>query len=65
MGSTLGGNDPFHDLSAEEKDRLEAELREQGAVLRRAGKAKEGRRKYDRAVEISRIKSKRAHQRRD
>jgi hypothetical protein len=60
MTSTIGGNDPDHDLPAEEKDRREKELREEGKQLRRRKKPKEAKKKFDRATEISREKSKTA-----
>jgi hypothetical protein len=62
MGSTLGGDDPLHDLPPEEKDRIEKQLRAEGRKLRLRGKHKEGKQKENRATEISREKSKRAHQ---
>lgn len=62
MASTLGGDDPLHDLSPEEKDRIEKKLREEARKLRLRGKHKEGKKKEHRANEISRQKSKRAHQ---
>ena len=62
MVSISRGDDPDHDLSDDEKDRREAELRRQARELKAAGKAKQSRQKLDRAVEISRRKSKRAHQ---
>jgi hypothetical protein len=61
MTSTIGGDDPDHDLPAGEKDRLEAKLRGESRELRRHGKPKEAIRKIDRANEISRRKSKRGH----
>jgi hypothetical protein len=57
----LGGDDPWYDLSPEEKDRREAALRQEARRLRRRGKPKEANRKEGRAREISREKSKRAH----
>jgi hypothetical protein len=60
MASTIGGDDPNHDLSAHEKDKRERKLREEGKELRRRGKPKEAKKKYDRATEISRDKSKTA-----
>ena len=60
MRSTLGGDDPDHDLSPEEKDQREKELRKEGKSLRRRGKPKEAKKKFDRATEISRPKSKTA-----
>jgi hypothetical protein len=61
MTSTIGGDDPDHDLPSSEKDRLEAKLREESRELRRQGKPKEAKGKIDRANEISRRKSKRGH----
>jgi hypothetical protein len=61
MSSTIGGDDPeHHDLSAEEKDRLERRLRDEARLLQRQGDQRERRRRLDRAVEISRRKAKRA-----
>jgi len=60
--STLGGNDEAHDFNPAEKDKLERALRKEGEELRKKGKPKDGQRKKDRANEISRRKSKRAHQ---
>ena len=60
MASTIGGNDPDHDLSPEEKDQRESQLREEGKKDRRRGKPKEAKKKFDRATEISREKSKTA-----
>jgi hypothetical protein len=57
MTSTIGGDDPDHDLSADEKDKREKELREEGKRLRRQKKPKEAKKKFDRATEISRQKS--------
>jgi hypothetical protein len=62
MISTLGGDDEAHDFSPAQKDKKEKELRKDGDELRRSGKSKEGQKKKDRANEISRRKSKRAHQ---
>jgi hypothetical protein len=62
MASTLGGDDPFYDLSPEEKDKKERELRKVGKQLRLDGQEAEGKKKERRANEISRRKSKRAHQ---
>jgi hypothetical protein len=62
MSSTLGGEDEAHDFTAEEKNRLEKALRKEGEELRRKTKPREGQRKKDRANEISRNKSKKAHQ---
>jgi len=60
MSSTLGGDDPDHDLVAREKDDREKELREEGKQLRRQKKPKEARKRFDRASEISRDKSRTA-----
>jgi len=62
MGSTIGGSDEAHDFTPEQKDKLERELRREANELRRKGKPNEGQKKKDRANEISRRKSKRAHQ---
>jgi hypothetical protein len=62
MASTLSGDDPNHDLPPEQKAEREKQLREEGRRLRQQGKRKEGNKKFDRANEISRRKSKRAHQ---
>jgi hypothetical protein len=62
MSSSLGGNDPAHDFSSDQKDKKEKTLRQEGKALRKKGKPKEGQKKNDRANEISREKSKRAHQ---
>lgn len=62
MNSTIGGDDIAHDFDPKEKDRLERELRSEGETLRKSGKPREGQKKKDRANEISRRKSKRAHQ---
>jgi hypothetical protein len=61
MTSTLGGHDPSHDLSPEEKDREEQRLREEARKMLGARDKKERTRKLNRAVEISRKKSKKAH----
>lgn len=62
MTSDLDGDDPEYDLSPDEKDRAEAALRKAARDLMRQGKQKERRRALSRAVEISRRKSRRAHQ---
>jgi hypothetical protein len=61
MTSDLDGDDPEYDLSAGEKDRLEAQLRMSAREQLKSGKHKERRRTLARAVEISRRKSRRAH----
>jgi hypothetical protein len=60
MASTMGGSDPDHDLSPDEKDRREKELRDEGKQLRRQKKPREAKKKFDRATEISREKSRTA-----
>ena len=62
MTATLGGDDPLHDLPPDDKDQVERRLRDEGKRFRRLGKPKEAKKRYDRANEISREKSKRAHQ---
>jgi hypothetical protein len=62
MPSTLGGDDPSHDLSEAEKDRMEQQLRKEARKLLDAKYKKERNRRLNRANEISRDKSKRAHQ---
>ena len=62
MASTIRGDDPFYDLSPDEKDRKEAELRKEARQLRLGGDGKEGKKREHRAREISRRKSRRAHQ---
>lgn len=62
MNSTLGGDDPDHDLSNEEKDELEKELRELARDALKRKKPKDRQKFNARAVEVSRAKSKRAHQ---
>jgi hypothetical protein len=62
MTSTLGGNDPLHDLTPAEKDKAEKRLREEGRKMRGQGKSKEAKKRLDRANEISREKSRKAHQ---
>jgi len=62
MSSNIGGDDPDHDLSPDEKDLLERELR---ALARKAlfeGDVRERRKLLDRATEISRQKSAKSHQ---
>lgn len=61
MTSTLGGNDPGHDLSPEDKDREERRLRAEARRLLGAANKKERNRKLNRAIEISRQKSRKAH----
>jgi len=61
VASTLGGNDPSHDLTPEEKDREEKKLREEARKLLDGKNKKERTKKLNRANEISREKAKRAH----
>jgi len=65
MTSTLGGDDPGHDLSEAEKDAAEKRLRAEARQLLGGKNKKERTRKLNRANEISRDKSKKAHQNRD
>ncbi len=58
--STVGGDDADHDLSREEKDRLEAELRARARKVFKRGNKKERDRLINRSNEISRRKSKKA-----
>lgn len=62
MTSTMGGDDPAHDLPDAEKDNLERKLREAARRLLGAKSKKERNRKINQANEISRKKSGRAHQ---
>lgn len=61
MSSTMGGDDPSHDLTEEEKDREEEKLRREARSLLGAGKKKERNRLLNRANEISREKARRSH----
>ena len=58
----LRGDDPWYDLLPAEKDALETKLRAEARGLFREGNHKEANAKLRRAKEISRRKSKRAHQ---
>ena len=58
---TLGGDDPSHDLSPEQKDKEETRLRQEARKLMGGKNKKERTRKLNRANEISRSKAKRAH----
>jgi hypothetical protein len=61
MSSTIGGDDPAHDLDPDEKDRFERELRKSAREL--VGRdIRRRRRLLAQANEVSREKSKRAHQ---
>jgi len=62
MPVPLGGDDPSHDLSPAEKDKLERKLREEARKLFGAKNSKERKMKLSRANEISREKAKRSHQ---
>jgi hypothetical protein len=62
MSSTIGGQDPAHGWNEEEKDRQEKRLREEARKLRRDKKPRDAKKRLDRANEISRERSKRAHQ---
>jgi hypothetical protein len=62
MTSILGGDDPYHDLTPEQKDKAERKLREQARKLLGKKNKKERAKKLNRANEISREKAKRAHQ---
>ena len=61
MTSTMGGDDPSHELSESEKDREERRLREEARRLLEGKDKKDRTRKLKRANEISRKKAKRAH----
>ena len=64
VSSTIGGNDPGHDLSPEEKDNLIKELYERlKALHRQKGAARERRAILNRLNELRRAKAKKAHQR--
>lgn len=56
--TTKGGDDPNHELPNAEKDRIEADLREQARKLLRENKAKDSKRLTNRARNISRRESK-------
>jgi hypothetical protein len=58
--STLGGDDPDHDLSDEEKDARERELRKQARECLAKGEAKQCKQILNRARNISRRPSQRA-----
>jgi hypothetical protein len=59
--TTLGGDDPGHQLSKEEKDRLEQQLREQAERDLKAGRHRNRLRRLNRALNISRPPSRKAH----
>jgi len=58
--STINGDDPLHELSKSEKDKLEPELRAQARKDRLNGKNKEAAQKNSRATIISRRPSNKA-----
>jgi hypothetical protein len=60
MTSTVGGDDPLHELDDIAKDKKETELRKR--ARQQGTKPKDRNRCINRANEISRQKSKRAHQ---
>jgi hypothetical protein len=62
MTSTVGGDDPAHDLPPEQKDAEEKRLRAEARQLLGGKNKKERARKLNRANEISRRKAGRAHQ---
>ena len=55
MTSTLGGDDPLHDLPGDEKDRMEKRLRQEGKVMRDKGKRKEGNKKYITEIQVNEL----------
>jgi hypothetical protein len=61
MGSTIGGDDPLHDLPEDEKRAAEKRIRKEGRE-KYADDPKRWKKEENRANEISRRKSKRAHQ---
>ena len=58
--TTIGGDDPDHDLPPDEKDKLEQELRAQARQHLKAARAKESRKLVNKAVNISRKPSRRS-----
>ncbi|HRE41445.1 MAG TPA: hypothetical protein PLG90_08920 [Ignavibacteria bacterium] len=58
--SSMGGDDPLHDLSGDEKDKIEEQLRAEARELRKREKFKDAKKKETRAIEISRRKSNKA-----
>jgi hypothetical protein len=60
MSSTIGGEDINHDLTTNEKDKLERDLRAEARKLMLKGKKKKRKSLLNQANEISRRKSKRA-----
>ena len=61
MGSTIGGDDPLHDLPDDRKRELEKRIRKE-AREKYPDDPKRRNKEGNRANEISRRKSKRAHQ---
>lgn len=61
----MSGDDPAHDFDDQQKNAFEAELRARGRELLANGETKQANRQNARAIQISRRKSKRAHQGRD
>jgi len=59
--STLGGNDPFHELPDHEKDRIEKILREKADEEFKKGFFRKRKEMLNRARNISREKSKKTH----
>jgi len=57
MSSTVGGDDETHDLSSEEKDKLEKKRRAEARALMRTGAKKSRNVLLKKADEISRRKS--------
>lgn len=61
MASTIGGQDPSHHLTKEEKDKREKKLRSEARKLTSKSKDRKRRRQLlNRALQISRRPSKRA-----
>jgi hypothetical protein len=58
--TTIGGDDPAHELPKEEKDQLERKLREDATHDPKSGKPKDARAKLNRAINISRPPSRKA-----
>jgi hypothetical protein len=58
--TNLGGSDPAHDLPDDEKDKLERQLRAEARKDRSEGRAKDAKKKIDRAINISRRPSRKA-----
>lgn len=58
--TTIGGDDPAHQISKEDKDRLERALRAEARELLARGKARERKERENRATNISRPESRRA-----